>query len=379
MPYSTLKILQRTFQQARPFRWHLGIILFLMLLASPVALLKPYALKLIIDSGFGNLPLPGFISFILPDDITQSIAAIAITAGVLYILVALLENSINVVEWVLETYIGEKLVLNFRTTLFNHIQRLSIAYHDSKGSSDALYKLQWDTVAIRSFLLGNLAPLISSTVTLLAMIVVMFTINWVFALIALTLLPPMFVLIRISTKKLKRNWIKVKDDESVAMSVVHEVLSSLRVVKAFGQEENEGERFSQRANQAVQGQLKMAWTGALFYFVVGMLFASGTALFLYLGAGFVADGTMTLGELTLVLAYIAQIFGPLQNISKKLNDVQSSLTSLQRAFTLLDQEKEVVESHHPVHLGRAAGAFKFADVSFGYGKEKPTLQRVSFE
>ncbi len=350
----------------------------LMLLASPIALFKPYALKLLIDSGFGNQPLPPFIRFFFPDDFDFGFSSVIFIAAGLYVLIALIENTINMFEWIIETYAGEKLVLSFRTTLFNHIQRLSIAYHDQKGSSDALYRLQWDTVAIRTFLLTNLSPLISSIFTLVCMVAVMFTINWVFAAIALCIMPPLFFLIRFSTKRMKKGWNQVKEDESVAMSVVHEVLSSLRVVKAFGQEESEGHRFASKSGRAVNGHMKMAWFGAGFYFIVGMTFAIATASFLYLGAAYIQSGKMTLGELTLLLAYIAQIFGPLQSISKKLNDVQSSISSLERVFTLLDHEQEVEETEHPLPMSKSKGAFQFSEVGFYYRKEKPILNGISF-
>lgn len=376
---TTLQLLKRTFRQARPFWGHIAGIFGLTMLAAPVSLLKPFALKLLIDSGFGTEQVPGFIRFFFPPEYTFTFGTVVIIATVLVVLIALLENLLNVAEWVLEVYTGEKLVLNFRTTLFNHIQRLSIAYHDKRGSSDSLYRLQWDTMGIRSLLISNLAPLLSSVITLLAMIVVMFLINWHFALIALLVIPPLFFLTRMSTKKLKKNWHKVKDDESNAMSVVHEVLSSLRVVKAFGQEDSEEERFSRRAQKAVKGQLKMAKTGAFFYFIVGMLFAIATALFIYLGANYVQQGSMTLGELTMVIAYLAQIFGPLQSISKKLNDIQSSTTSLERVYKILDHEKEVKEDPEAVHLNRANGAFTFRNVGFSYEGNKPALQGLNFE
>jgi ATP-binding cassette subfamily B protein len=192
-------------------------------------------------------------------------------------------------------------------------------------------------------------------------------------------MPPLFFLIRTSTRRLKKGWKKVKEDESLAMSVVHEVLGSLRVVKAFGQEEYEGRRFFNSSSKAIKGQLKMAWTGAIFYFIVGMLFATGTALFLYLGGSYVYAGKMTLGELTLVIAYLGQIYGPLQSISKNLNSIQSSITSIERVFTLLDEEKEVKEIPHALHLSKANGAFRFQNVSFSYENDRVILNNISFE
>src|SRR5918993_603093 len=320
MKYSTYKLIKRVLFETRIYWPHVIGIFLLNLLATPIALMKPFALKVVIDNGFGTEPVPGFIKIFFPSNYEFSFSTIVLCAVSMVIIVALIDNIYGLIIWILGVFTGEKLVLKFRTVLFNHIQRISLAYHDTKGTSDSLYRIQWDTVGIRTFLLGNLSPLISATITLLGMTTVMFLINWHFALIALCVIPPLFVLTSFSSKRLRRDWKTVKEAESKAMSVVHEVLNSLRVVKAFGQEENEGNRFMSRSSNAVKGQLKLAWIGARFHFTVGMIFATGTALFIYLGAGFVHSGQMTLGELTVVVAYLGQIFGPLQTISKNIND-----------------------------------------------------------
>ena len=379
MKYSAIQLIKKIILQGRSYWPHITGIFVISLLSTPIALLKPFALKLLIDSGFGSKPVPEFISFFFPNGFEFNFTSIIMIAVALVILIALIDNLLTAVSWIMGTYTGEKLVLKFRTLLFNHIQRLSLAYHDRKGASDSLYRIQWDTMCIRSFLLSQLSPLIASFITLTSMVVVMFLINWSFAVISLCIIPPLYFLTRLSSKRLRKDWYKVKDAESGAMSVIHEVLSSLRVVKAFGQEVNEGERFLDRSNIAVKGQLKMARVGAMFSFITGMLIATGTALFIYFGATFVQSGKMTLGELTLVLAYISQVFGPLQNISKNINEVQSSLVSIDRVFSVLDEEKEVKENPHAVHMSRVKGAFKFKQVSFSYEKERTTLQDISFE
>lgn len=375
---NTFKLIKRILIHARPYWVHISSLFFLSLLATPIALLKPFALKLLIDSGFGTEPVPGFIRQFFSGDFVFTFGAVALTAAALIIIIALLENLYNFISWVFETVAGEKLVLSFRTLLFNHIQRLSLAYHDSKGSSDSLYRIQWDTMCIRSLLLTQLPDLVSSLFTLISMIIVMFLINWQFAVIALCMIPPLIVLTKLSTKRLKKDWYRVKDAESIAMSVIHEVLSSLRVVKAFGQEENEKERFTHRSNTAAQGQVRMARVAATFSFIVGMLLAIGTAGFIYIGATFVNAGKMTLGELTLVIAYLALIFGPLQSIIKNLNEIQSSLASIDRVFAVLDEEKEVKENIDALHLSRVKGEFDFKHVSFFYEKERIILKDISF-
>jgi ATP-binding cassette subfamily B protein len=379
MKYSTLQLIKRILVHTRRYWVYLLGVFFLNLLATPIALLKPYALKLVIDSGFGSYPLPAFIRYFFPANYQFGFHTVMIIATALAIVVALIDNINGFLSWVLGTLTGEKIVLNFRTLLFNHIQRLSLAYHDTKGTSDSMYRIQWDTTSARAFILSQLPSLISAFITLVSMVIVMFIINVDFALIALSIMPPLFILTKLSTQVLKKDWYIVKEAESSAISVVHEVLSSLRVVKSFGQEDNEGDRFISRANKAVKGQMKMARIGAGFSFAVNMLLAVATALFLYLGATYVYSGKMTLGELTLVIAYLGQVFWPLQSIIKNLNEVQSSVASIERVFSVLDEEKEVKENAHAVHLSRINGAFQFKDVSFSYEQDRPTLQNLSFE
>lgn len=372
------KLIKRILLQVRTYWPHLICLFFLNLIAAPIALLKPFALKILIDSGFGSQPVPNFITFFFHENFNFSFSVVVAISACLVIVVALIENIYGLSIWILETFTGEKLVLNFRTQLFNHIQRLSLIYHDQKGASDSLYRIQYDSMSIRSFLIHQTSPLISSFITLLSMIAVMFFFNWHFAVIAICVIPPLFLLIKLSTSRVKKDWKKVKEDESGAMSVVHEVLNSLRVVKAFGREDYEEQRFINRAGQAIKGQLKVAWSLSVFNLIVGIIFSIATALFIYLGADYVRTGKMTLGELTLVIAYLAQVFGPLQSISKNLNDIQSSIASIDRVISMLDHEKEVPENLHAIHLSKTKGSFTFEEISFSYKIDKPILNKISF-
>jgi ATP-binding cassette, subfamily B, bacterial len=379
MKYTASSIIKRIFFQARPYWMHiLGIFVF-NFLASPITLMKPLALKILIDSGFNSQPVPGFVRFFFPNGFEFSFSSIVLIAAGLVLLVALIENIYVVVIWMLNTYTGEKLVRNFRSLLFDHMQRLSLAYHDRKGTADAVYRIQYDTSSIRTLIINNLSPIISSVVVLTGMIVVMFVINWRFALITCAIIPPMIFLTKLSSRRLKKDWKKVKEYESSAMSVVQEVLTSLRVVKAFGQEDGETERFTNKANKAMKGQLRVAWVGALFSFGIGMIYATATALFIYFGATYVQSGAMTLGELTMVIAYLSQIYGPLDKISKNLNEIQSSLTSMERVYIMLDEQKEVVESPYAEHFPRATGTIEFQNVSFSYSGQQQILKDVSFQ
>ena len=156
MKYTPLQLIKRILVYSRPYWAHIIALFVLTLLATPIALLKPLGMKIIIDSAFGTETLPDFITVLLPQNFVYTFQPVILIAVSLIILIALIDNINGYIIWVLSTYTGEKLVLNFRVLLFNHIQRLSLAYHDTKGASDSLYRVQWDTMCVRSLLLGQL-------------------------------------------------------------------------------------------------------------------------------------------------------------------------------------------------------------------------------
>jgi ATP-binding cassette subfamily B protein len=363
---------------ARPFWLSMAVLFGLTLLSAPIALLKPVAMKIVIDNGFGGSPLTGIPALLAADGASMDFTAVIALAVLFLLAVAVVDNVNGYLLWLLSTRTGEKLVLKFRMLLFDHSQRLSIAYHDRMGTSDALYRIQWDTMSVRALLLEQITALLSSFITLFSMVIVMLTIDWRFALIALLIIPPLYYLTRLRARRMRKDWYRVKDDESHVMSVIHEVLGSLRVVKAFGQEENENSRFLERSNRAVEGQLRMAHLGARFQFATGMVFTAGSMASLWFGAHQVHAGSMTLGELTMVMAYLAQVFGPLQNISRNITEVQSSLVSVERVFSILDIEPEVEDDPKAQSLGRVKGDVEFEGVSFSYDGERPILEDVSF-
>jgi ATP-binding cassette subfamily B protein len=377
--YSAFSLIKRIFLQGKAYWLHIISIFFLNLLSAPLALLVPIPLKIMIDNAFGNLPLPGAITFFFPNGFEFSFATTALIAVTLLILIELLSQLHGLLTWVLQSYTGEKLVLSFRTLLFNHIQRLSMTYHDKTGVSDSLYRIQNDASSIRTLFVNGISSLVTSFITLLGMLIIMTAINWHFTLIALAIIPPLIILIKISRAKMKSNWFEVKKQESSAMSVIHETLSALRVVKAFGREDYEEGRFVKRSNKAVKSQLKAAYTSGIFDLLISMILAIGTALFLYQGAQYVHAGKITLGELILIMAYVAQIFSPLRAIAKNITSLQSSFVSMERAYSLIDKEKDIIESPRAMHIKKISGLVRFENVSFEYVKGSPVLRNISFE
>ncbi|HEX5915312.1 MAG TPA: ABC transporter transmembrane domain-containing protein, partial [Rubrobacter sp.] len=147
--YSTRTIYRRVFREARPYRLHLLGMLALSLMSTPVALLTPLPLKIVVDSVLSDKPLPGFMQPVVPEFVTGSKGLILVLGVALVMIVALLAQLQRIGSLILNTYTGEKLVMDFRARLFRHAQRLSFSYHDWRGTADSIYRIQYDALALQ--------------------------------------------------------------------------------------------------------------------------------------------------------------------------------------------------------------------------------------
>src|SRR6184192_918071 len=376
---SEVALYRRLLRQARPYWLHLAVLFGIGLLASPIALLNPVPLKIVVDSVLGSRPLPVWLAAALPTAATRSPATLLAVAIGLLIAVAALAQVQGLANKFMQAYVGERLVLAFRTKLVQHAQRLSLSYHDSKGSADSLYRINQDAAVIDKIMVEGIIPFVAAGITLAMMIVVMMRLDWQLALVALGVSPPLFVLSRLYRPRMRRQSRHVKKLESSALAVVQETLGALRVVKAFGQETRETDRFVRRSTEGVSARIRLALMEGRFGVLVGLTSALGTAAVLLIGARHVGEGVLTLGQLWMVLTYLGQLYEPLKTISKKAAGIQSYLASAERAFGLLDEQPEVPERPHARAIGRAAGAVAFRHVSFAYGPDRPVLHDVSLE
>ncbi len=376
--HSDLKLVKRLLEQARPYHVQIFFILFLSLLATPLALLTPIPLKIAIDNVIGSKPIPGYLYAIIPDFLKSSKLGLLGLAAALQVLIIVLIQLQSFTNYALQTITGEKLTLNFRTLLFRHVQRLSLSFHDSKGTADSIYRIQYDAPSIQWILAYGFIPFISSIIMFVAMIYVIFRINAQLSMVALAISPFLFIYSRTYNKRMRGKYAETKKLESSALKVVQEVLTAVRVVKAFGREEDEEERFLQHSKQGMKNRIRLSFAEGGFSLLVNVTTALGTALVLYIGVRNVLSGALTLGELLMVITYLTQLYEPLKTISNKTATIQSSLASAQRSFELLDEVPEVFERPDALPLKRATGEVDFEHVSFAYNNRKEALSEISF-
>jgi len=371
-------IYRRLAREARPFSMHITGLLMLSALSSAFTLLTPLPLKIVVDSVIGSKSLPGPLAA-LPHAVSGSQTGTLILAAVLFLVITLLRQLEQFATLVLSTYAGQKLLLSFRARLFRHVQRLSLAYHDSKGVTDSTYRIQYDAQSIQTLVIAGVIPLFTGILTVAGMLYVTARIDWRLGLIALAIVPPLLLAMHLYRHRLRSGWHEAKALESSALSVVHEALSALRVVKAFGAEERERARFLGRSGESMRVQVGLSRAEGTFGMLIALLMGLGSGAVLLVGARQVQAGALTVGNLVLVMAYLQQLYEPLQTISKKAGSMQSALASAERVFSLLDQAPDLVEAHHARPLKRAAGAIAFRDVWFSYDGDDPVLRDISFK
>ncbi|HTL60859.1 MAG TPA: ABC transporter ATP-binding protein [Nitrospira sp.] len=377
--YSDVSLYQRIAAEARPYWPYLAAICLFSLLSAPLALLGPLPLKIAVDSVLGDHPLPPLLQVMLPPTAGDDKTAALILAISLVVAILVLQQLQGFASWLLQLYVGEKLVLGFRSRLFGYVQRLSLAYHDSKGTADSLYRIQYDAPSVQYVTIQAFIPFLTAWVTLGALVWATAQFDPALSMVALAVSPALFLLAEFYRRRIRGRWKAVKALESATMSVAQEVLGSVRVVKAFGQEDREQERFLAQATRSMSEQIGAVFAEMRFGLLTALTIAIGTAAVLFIGVRHVQAGLLSLGELLMVMAYLTQLYKPLETISKKVTEVQAALASAERAFALLDERPEVPVSANPVPLMRARGAVTFERVFFSYETERCILQDVSFQ
>jgi ATP-binding cassette subfamily B protein len=373
-------LLRRVLKVARPCWPHLAGISLLCLLSTPVTLLAPLPLKIAVDSVLGTRALPVWLQQMpWPHRWLTAANGGLVICATLLVVIALLNCLQSLASWLLSTYTGEKLVHDFRGQLLFHTQRLSLSVHDRRGANDIAYRIQYDAPAIQNLFLQGLVPILSSAFTFVAMLWVTMRISWHIASIAAILSPVLFVLARNSSRKVRKRYDEVRELDSSAMLVLHEALSCLRAVKAFGQEAYEDELFRRKSRQRMTEQVRLASIQAGFHVLIGFCVAIAAAVALVMGVTEVRQQLMTVGEFLLVMAYMTQLYEPLRTMSTKIPELQSSVASLQRAFALLEETPELAENPAASRMERARGEVEFRNVSFQYtAGGRRVLNDISF-
>jgi ATP-binding cassette subfamily B protein len=376
--HSSLYLLRRAWPFIAPFRGQLACLCLVVLLSIPLSLLTPLPLTLAVDSVLGTKPLPALLQSWLPADVSSPSGDLLLVVCAAYIAIALLIHVQSMVLWLLSSYTGERLIYAFRLQLFEHLQRICASYHEAHGPTDSVYRIQHDAASVKQIPIDAFLPFVKACCLLSGLAALMLIIDVEFAVVGLTMLPLLFWLTHRCGRRLRRQWTDVKSTETATVACAQEVLSASRLVKAFGREEHEQRRFLAHAMNWVRQHNALASICSGFDFMFGMTITIGTAIALFIGISHVKAGRLSLGDLLLLMAYMAQLAGPLDTAAKKLTELQSHLVGFRRALAILDTPPLVTDRVASRPLHKARGHVAFRGVSFAYPCSAAVLRDVSF-
>lgn len=370
-----MKLVGRILGYYRPFAGRILGAFLLLGVATGLNLLKPWPLKFVVDSvlvspqGSIAVPfLPGTWSFA---------AALALTCGAL-IGIHLLWGAVNLAQTYALIEIGLKALLRVRTELYAYLQSLPLRFHDARRSTDSSFRVAYDAQAIQTYFNRGFATILGSALTLVGTFVVMFRMSPRLAFFSLAVVPFLMMAISRFAGRIRRETAALQAQESDVLARANEGLSSIRVVHAFGRESHEVDLFRREARESLEANLRLSMTNVASTLVVGTLLAAGTAALLWAGAGEVAAGKMTLGDLLVFLAYLGMLYSPLEQLSYTAWSMEGAAGAAQRVFEVLDTPDEVPDPAKPEKLPAGAGAIEFRGVGFRYARGDEVLHELSF-
>jgi ATP-binding cassette, subfamily B, bacterial len=362
----------------RPHWKTMSLALVAVLGETATDLLEPWPLKIVVDNLLQSKPLPSWLAGIV-SHLGQDKLAVLNFAVVSVAVIAIIGAISSYTEKYLTTSVGQWVMHDLRRTLYQHIHHLSLAEHDEKRTGDLISRVTSDIEAVQDFIATALLGILVDALTIAGMVAWMFYHNARFALIALSIVPALFLVVFFFTKRIKKASRAVRQKEGELANIVQEVFTSIRVVKAFAREDYEQERFEKQSLENVDTALQARSLKARLSPTVEVLAAVGTCLVLGYGARMALAGQLSPGDLILYLAYLSKMYKPMRDLSKMGDTISKATVSYERIQEVLNAVSRVRDLPRARRAPAFKGRVEFDRVSFSYSPDNPILKDMSFQ
>lgn len=372
-------LLPWTLSFLRPYRGRVWLLSFLSLLEIGLGVLQPWPYAIVIDHVLLHHP---FRPSIQPW-VDRMTSANAITFLVMVVVAGVVLQIVNQFASMFHTQVqvdtGQRMVYDLRFKLFEHLQALGLHHHITTNTGDAVYRLETDAYSIENLVMSGMFPLASSFITLAVMFVILARLDPTIALLSLIVVPFLYACLRYYTTTLVMRTERVKELESKLVERLYEVFAAMRLVKSFAREPYEARRFSRTGDEVMKARISITWQESLFSVVVSAIVILGTALILIVGGRHVLRGQMTIGQLTVVLAYLGMVYGPLSAIAHTTGQLQGALAGAKRVRAIFEMLPETIDVPGAVDATDLKGDIHFEDVGFKYPDGTEVLRDITFE
>ncbi len=365
-PKITRDLLSRAWDIAKPYRWSALGLLFTILLISSITLVSPLLYRDLIDNAIPN-----------GDLVRLNWLALGMVG------VPMLNGIIGVFQRRLNSRIGEGVIYDLRRSLYAHLQRMSLRFFTKTRTGELMSRMNNDVIGAQQAISNTLVTLISNVVSLIVTLSIMLALEWRLTLLGLAILP-LFVLparrVGRVLRDLSRKSMELNAEMNATMNETMNISGAL-LVKLFGRERLEYERFSKDGALVRDIGIQRAVVGHWFFMILGVVSAVGSAVVFWAGGHLVLQGAFTIGTIVAFGTYLTQLYGPLMALSNAQVEIAQSMVSFERVFEVLDIPVEIVEKPTAHRLSQVKGEIQFEHVSFAYegldSKEKVGLDEIA--
>jgi ATP-binding cassette, subfamily B, bacterial len=361
----------------RPYATSLAFGLVAVILEGAANLAEPWPLKVVLDAVLMSKSGHGWLNEFLFSIAKTDKSAVLRFAALAVLFIAAVGAICNYIERHLTSTVSQYVIHDLRQTAYSHIHRLSLDYHDQKQTGDLISRLTSDIDAIQTFITSGLLGALVNGLMLVGMITIMFCLNWQFTLAALSVTPVLFVTVFYYTRRIKKVSREVRKKEGEIVSLIQDVLSSIRAVKAFAREEYEERRLAEQSLESVGIALRARNLKAKLSPLVDMIVAIGTCLVLWVGGGMALKGTLSAGSLVLFVWYLSKMYKPMRDLSKMTDTYSKAAVGFERIRELLETDRHVKDLPGARHAHKFRGGIELDGVCFGYQPNYPVLKQVS--
>ena len=362
-----------------PYRARVLWISLLCLAEIGLAALAPWPLKVIVDNVLGGQPLPGPIAEITRSTVGNSLAALLILVVVIGLLIQISNELVRIIHTQLQVDMAQRIVYKLRSQLLHHLQALPLRHHILTKTADSVYRLDADAHCVDDLIIGGVFPLTLATVNLGVMFSVLVYLDVTLALLSLVVVPFLYLSLRYYTRTMTDRAERVKVLESSVVERAFEILSTISAVKSFARERYEVDRFAKQGHDTMQERLGLTWQESIFSLTVTTITLGGTALVLVVGGLHVLDGSLTLGSLLIVIAYMAAVYNPISEIAHTTGSLRQAVVSARRVREIFSITPEPLGLPNTITAPSIRGHIRFDRVNFAYEPASPVLANISFE
>lgn len=342
-----------------------------------VGFLKPYRSKVLITTALvivvtiSDLLLPKYFQMAI-DEVSSSSGSQRLSAlnviGIAFVVTVLVRFLGMWGQFYTTQWLGNRVVFDIRNRMFRHLQNLSIGYIDRRGVGAVMTRIQNDVSVIQDMFSDTVIGIISNVLVLVGIVVLMFLTNWKMALLAMIVMPIMFVVMKYWQRYAKAAYRATRRTIGIVNANLAESIDGMRVVQAYTRE-NENMRYFRTINgNNLHAAIDAAKYSSILFPIVNFLSAASTAVIVVVGGHFVFNESLSLGQLVLFVALIDRFFSPIRDLSQQYSTMQSAMAAGERIFEVLDVEPEIFDKPDAYELPPIEGKVDYNDVVFGYGE-----------